>query len=213
MLIAFTGPHLSGKTYLASRLANSLQCAHVPCKLADIFSEHGVDGMGAMNFDTRLTVQHAAIARYNALMRQHEGCAVFDRSPIDFSAYMLADYNGRGLSPLEIQAVAEYHAVAMASVNAKRIDTLIVCHPHPDIHPDNGWTPPGFAEQVQKLDNIITAVAFQQAMYCRVIDIPKQLALSDRHRYVCEQLGVSQNASQNPIAGLVVQQSIRSPAG
>lgn len=92
MIIAFTGTHGSGKSTLAKQVAKNMGLPFITSKAGEIHRQLGVNASDVIDLPTRLRVQTAIVNQWVLDLNANAktGC-VFDRTPIDFSAYLLAE--------------------------------------------------------------------------------------------------------------------------
>ena len=93
MLISFSGVHGSGKTTLATKLSEIYGVPFIQSRAGQIHEAFGVNASDDIPFVQRLQIQ---IAIFNDWMTgfqeaQANGYGIFDRTPLDFLAYLLAD--------------------------------------------------------------------------------------------------------------------------
>jgi len=92
--IGISGSHRTGKTTLAKAIATYKRIPFVQTSTREVFEEHGLHPGTAMDFKTRLWIQHRVIEAAITLWQTEKSSFVTDRTPIDFMAYTLADIQG-----------------------------------------------------------------------------------------------------------------------
>lgn len=108
MMLGLAGAHRTGKTTLAQRFADVSGYTMIETKVSDIFYEYGLDPREHYSLEKRLWVQLRILERLEAVYAANRTYAVFDRTPIDLAAYMLADVSRLPVSPYTDREVAEY---------------------------------------------------------------------------------------------------------
>lgn len=93
MILMLTGSHGSGKTTLAEKLSEKLDIPFFKSHASAIHEALGVNAADDIPMKKRLEVQEAILG---AWIKQHQaalmyGSGIFDRTPLDFAAYTLAD--------------------------------------------------------------------------------------------------------------------------
>ncbi|MDX5370674.1 MAG: ATP-binding protein [Alphaproteobacteria bacterium] len=130
MILCFTGTHGSGKTTLAQEIAKRSQCAFYPSLASKAHEMAGVKASDDIPFAKRLDVQETILKLWSlqyadAVSRGQ--VAVFDRCPLDFAAYTLADVT-RGL-PHDLAVRAENYIKRCVGV-VNELDHVLLVLPH-----------------------------------------------------------------------------------
>jgi hypothetical protein len=94
MNLGLCGGHRTGKTTLAQAIADRKNIPFVKTDTSAVFKKFNLDPSAAMDFDTRLTIQHQILAAAIAIWEQESRLFISDRTPIDMMAYTLGDIQG-----------------------------------------------------------------------------------------------------------------------
>ncbi|RKZ67835.1 MAG: AAA family ATPase [Candidatus Parabeggiatoa sp. nov. 3] len=93
--IGLCGSHRTGKTTLAEAISKQTGIPLIKTSTSAVFEQHGLHPAQALDFKTRLWIQHCVIEAAVPIWQQAEkGIFITDRTPIDFMAYTLADIQG-----------------------------------------------------------------------------------------------------------------------
>jgi predicted ATPase len=92
--IGLCGSHRTGKTTLAREIAARTGVDFLRTTTSEVFASNGLDPSAAMDFHTRLWIQHKVVEAAEAVWQNAAGPFISDRTPIDMMAYTLADIQG-----------------------------------------------------------------------------------------------------------------------
>lgn len=97
MILCFTGTQGSGKTTLAQAVADKTGLPFYPSRASEIHQAFGVTGGAKVPLALRVRIQQAILSAWSDDYALAQGTGgVFDRCPVDFAAYMLADVQRDG---------------------------------------------------------------------------------------------------------------------
>ncbi|MEW6520901.1 MAG: AAA family ATPase [Thermodesulfobacteriota bacterium] len=92
--IGLCGSHRTGKTTLARELASRTGMEFLLTTTSEVFAQNGLDPAAAMDFHTRLWIQHKVVEAAETVWQGARGPFISDRTPLDMMAYTLADIQG-----------------------------------------------------------------------------------------------------------------------
>lgn len=92
--VGLCGSHRTGKTTLAREIAARSGLDFLRTTTSEVFASNGLDPASAMDFHTRLWIQHKVVDAAEDVWRNAAGSFISDRTPIDMMAYTLADIQG-----------------------------------------------------------------------------------------------------------------------
>ena len=109
MALGLAGAHRTGKTTLATEIAEQHGIQFLQTVTASIFEREGVDPSLPMPFEVRMRMQNLVLDSACEIWSGATGTFVSDRTPVDMLAYTMADMNAnRKLSNSEESLVVEY---------------------------------------------------------------------------------------------------------
>jgi len=95
LTLGIAGAHRTGKTTLATVIAEATHLSLVKTNTTAVFQQYGLSPSTVLNFNTRLWIQHQIIEAAVSLWQMANQGWVTDRTPIDFMAYTVADIQGQ----------------------------------------------------------------------------------------------------------------------
>jgi hypothetical protein len=114
MNLGLCGGHRTGKTTLAQAIADRKNIPFVKTDTSAVFKKFDLDPSAAMDFDTRLMIQHQILAAAIAIWEQ-ESSFISDRTPIDMMAYTIGDIQGK--TAVNFDELADYLNLCFAATN------------------------------------------------------------------------------------------------
>jgi len=94
MNIGLCGSHRTGKTTLAEAISQKSGMLFVKTSTSEVFKEHRLDPSKSMDFQKRLWIQHKILDAAEKLWYAEKMQFITDRTPLDMTAYTLADIQG-----------------------------------------------------------------------------------------------------------------------
>lgn len=168
-IILLAGAHASGKTTLATALAERTRTPFFPSKSSAIHAAHGVMGGDDIPFGQRCKVQ---LAIYTAFcddfivaLDGNQG-GVFDRTPIDFAAYLLADVR-RSMRQDEIALVERYVAGCIDQLVSVAIPSgakIFMVERLPQIEDRGLGKPPANPAYARLIETLITGILIDHSI-------------------------------------------------
>jgi len=126
MNLGLCGGHRTGKTTLAQAIAAQKNIPFVKTDTSGVFKKFGLDPSLAMDFDTRLMIQHHILAAAIAIWEQESKSFISDRTPIDMMAYTIGDIQGK--TEVNFDELADYLNLCFAATN-KFFQQLVIIQP------------------------------------------------------------------------------------
>lgn len=124
--IGLCGAHRVGKTTLAQNAAFKLGVPYVAVNTGAVFAKHNITPNTALDFKTRLKIQHEVLNAAMAVWCAQNDGFITDRTPIDFIAYTLADI--QGASDVDYQALSAYMDSCFSAL-AHVFDCVVLVQP------------------------------------------------------------------------------------
>ena len=168
MIILFTGAHGSGKTELCKRLSEKMSLPFFESRAAQIHRDHGVTGGADIPFDLRMTIQQAILQSWLDQFREAKtGGGVFDRCPLDFVAYTLAD--AQRVMPVQHIGLADAYIQSCLEAAALNRGIMFFTRPLDGVKSARGEDKPDTANTVYAtlIDMIITGLLARHQFPCR----------------------------------------------
>lgn len=128
MHIYLAGTHGSGKTTLAQSLAKGLRAPLFTSQAGEIHKDFGVKASDEIPIHLRIKIQEEILEAWQRQYQeaQNQEYAIFDRTPLDFAAYLLSEVP-RNLDPTLAMIISRYtkHCVDISST----LGNLFVVYP------------------------------------------------------------------------------------
>jgi len=130
--IGLCGSHRTGKTTLAREIAGRSGLEFLQTTTSEVFSRHGLDPSAAMDFHTRLWIQHKVVEAAEKVWQGAAGPFVSDRTPLDMMAYTLADIQGG--TAVDYAELESYLDHCFAVTNSFFSDLVVIQPAIPLVH-------------------------------------------------------------------------------
>lgn len=192
MIVGFSGPAATGKSWAAKELAAQLRFEYVPSKAAEVAASIGFDVNQPHSFEQRLSYQRSVLKQ---MIIDLTGSAfknmVFDRTPLDLMAYSimangtdslnteLDDYLAQCKSVLAIH----FDVVAMVSPPLKELVGL-------GEHKEGRFTTDAIYGSDHRLvfDKTLKTLCIPKEVNNKLLIIPEDLHYQDRVEFVKERI-------------------------
>lgn len=126
MMLGLSGAHRTGKTTLARRFAEVSGYTMVETKVSDVFRQHDLDPRANYPLEKRLWIQLRILEKLEKIYSTNKTYSVFDRTPIDLAAYMLADVSRQEINPATDREVSIYVESCLIVTNAYFSGVVVV---------------------------------------------------------------------------------------
>lgn len=128
MIIGLTGAANAGKTTLAQAFCDRNKHFRMGAtSTSAVMAQHGMDPKLDYPMDKRLWIQNIILGELDKFYAQFSENAIFDRTPLDAAAYLLADVQRQNVELTQHPAIVEYVERAISITN--RRFSMIVCVP------------------------------------------------------------------------------------
>lgn len=158
MLIGLTGAQGSGKTTLGSEFAKrNVKYAFAATSVSSIMRSCGMDPAKDYPLMERIQMQEHILAELDAFYGRFNENTVFDRTPLDAAAYMLADVQRENVPPSAQEAISRYLAKCFDVTNRRFAMLMFVPavlqHTERRATPRDGKAPsdPAYVEHISAL--------------------------------------------------------------
>jgi predicted ATPase len=167
--VGLCGSHRTGKTTLARAIADRTGVPFLQTATGEVFARNGLQPSAAMDFATRLWIQHKVVEAAEAVWGQSAGVFVSDRTPIDMMAYTLADIQGG--TQVDCAALTAYldHCFAVAN---RYFSGLVVIQPSIPLVHEEGKAALNKA-YMEHLNALIKGLCCDERLACRVTFIER----------------------------------------
>lgn len=111
MLFGLSGASGTGKSTLAKLVSERTKIPFVPASITSLAAAAGYKAVGKLSLRDRLDMQEKMLLSYWEIIRNIEGHAILDRTPIDMIGYMMAElhmHSYKGLDQTEIERVEKF---------------------------------------------------------------------------------------------------------
>ncbi len=179
--IGLCGSHRTGKTTLATLVAETRGIALVKTTTGKVFAAHNLDPAAEMDFATRLWIQHEIVAEALKIWQKEDSNFITDRTPIDMMAYTLGDIQGN--TQVDFAELEKYLDYCFMVTNEVFHD-LAVVQPAIPLVPEEGKARLNKA-YIEHLNILILGLCSDERLHCPVHIIPRDvLDLDERIREV-----------------------------
>jgi predicted ATPase len=178
MMLGLVGAHRTGKTTLARRFAEVSGYKSVETNVSDVFRDYGLDPREHYPLEKRLWIQLRILERLEATYAANKNYSVFDRTPIDLAAYMLADVSRQAISPYTDREIASYVEACLLVTN-RYFSGVVVVQPGIPVVEDINKAPASasYMEHINALclglmsnPSLKRTQAFSLSRYCTDLD-------------------------------------------
>ncbi len=155
MIVGLCGAHRTGKTTLAREFAKkNTHFTAAETSVSAMMLSKGMDPALDYPIPQRLEMQHFILSELDTFYRNFDDSVVFDRTPLDAAAYLLADIQRGNVEPAVQKEVAEYVARAIDITN-RRFTMLLFVPPVLRLVDAAGKAPaqPGYVEHISQIIN------------------------------------------------------------
>ncbi|RWB95633.1 MAG: hypothetical protein EOQ56_28200 [Mesorhizobium sp.] len=140
MLYGFVGPSRAGKTTLARKVSEELAMEFHPTSTSKVAKDHGFDLMAPLSLADRVAVQNILLDNHIKELETLPRPLLIDRTPVDYLAYLLAEFNmtsGQAASPATLDAAHDYAKRCMSAAS-RYYDFLYYLAPLPFYKEEEG---------------------------------------------------------------------------
>lgn len=133
MLYGICGSSGSGKSTLGRMVAESLDMTFQPTSITECAKRHGFDAVGSLSLEQRLELQNHLLADHVEMIGKAKRPLIVDRTPIDFIAYLLAEFHmhsHEGMQPSLLLEVRNYVDLCLKETRA-HYDMVFMLAPLP----------------------------------------------------------------------------------
>lgn len=162
--VGLCGSHRSGKTTLAREVAARTGMTFVQTATSQVFARNGLHPSAAMDFTTRLWIQHKVVEAAETVWQGAAGGFISDRTPIDMMAYTLADIQGD--TAVDFAELAGYLDHCFAAAN-RYFSQLVVIQPSIPLVHEEGKAALNKA-YMEHLNVLIKGLCCDERLACRV---------------------------------------------
>lgn len=173
MLVGITGSSGTGKTTLATDVADALGISFVPSEINKIALAAGFKNASLeLSFDERITLQQKILVGYKEFLAELPSNTITDRTPIDIAAYMMAEvtmHSGKKMREFAMQQITTFVEDCLAVTNAT-FDTVLIVRPLNTYEEIDGKRPPvnpayqlhtqlimeGLASRIKRVNKVVT---------------------------------------------------------
>ncbi len=198
MIVGICGAHRSGKTTLAREFGlKNPDFAIAETSVSAIMASKGMDPSKDYNFVDRLYMQHVILNELDKFYARFAENTVFDRTPLDAAAYLLADVQRENV-PVQTQLhVCKYVEKAIDVTNRRFTMLLFV----PPVLPlvDAPGKAPAAPAYVEHISQIISGLRHDERVKVKHFTLPRQyLEIETRVRAL-------ENARSRVLSGQLAQ--------
>lgn len=173
MIVGLAGAHRSGKTTLAREFGKkNLDFTIAETSVSAIMASKGMDPSKDYDFIERLYMQHIILNELDKFYARFAENTVFDRTPLDAAAYLLADVQRQNVSPSVQADVCKYVEKAIDVTN-RRFSMLLFVPPVLPLVDAPGKAPaqPAYVEHISQ---IISGLRHDQRINVKHFTLPRE---------------------------------------
>jgi hypothetical protein len=155
MIIGICGAHRTGKTTLADEFVKRNKTFKFAATSVSAMMKHeGMDPARDYPIEERIAMQDIILTRLDRHYAAHPDRTVFDRTPLDAAAYLLADVQRENVDPTLHPGITRYVERAIEITNRRFSMLLFVPPVLPLVH-EEGKAPatPAYVEHISQIIN------------------------------------------------------------
>jgi AAA domain len=155
MIVGLCGAHRTGKTTLATEFCKKDRLfKFAPTSVSQMMISRGFDPALDYGIEERIAIQEVILTELDQHYSQHEKNTIFDRTPLDAAAYMLADVRRENVDPATQGKIVAYVERAIDITN-RRFAMLLYVPPVLKLEPAPGKAPaePAYVEHIAQIIN------------------------------------------------------------
>jgi hypothetical protein len=172
MLIGLCGAHRTGKSTLAGEFARrNKQFTFAATSVSAIMAAHGMDPAKDYPIAERIVMQNVILTELDAFWARFGESTIFDRTPLDTAAYLLADVQRENVEREFHDAICAYVERAFAITN-RRFSMLVQLPPVLPLVEAEGKAPatPAYVEHIHQL---ISGLRCDERQHVRHLIMPR----------------------------------------
>lgn len=172
MIIGLTGAHRTGKTTLGSEFAKrNLQFTFAATSVSAIMQSRGFDPARDYPMQERIYIQNIILGELDAFYAKFDTNTVFDRTPLDAAAYLLADVQRQNVEREFHEQITAYVARAIDITNRRFAMLLFV----PPVLPmvDTPGKAPSAPAYVEHISQLISGLRSDERMKVKYFSLPR----------------------------------------
>jgi AAA domain len=172
MIIGLTGAHRTGKTTLGSEFAKrNKQFKFAATSVTAIMQSRGFDPALDYPMVERIEIQNIILGELDAFYSRFDNNTVFDRTPLDAAAYLLADVQRQNVEREFHGPITEYVSRAIEITN-RRFAMLLFVPPVLKMEDTPGKAPsaPAYVEHISQL---IAGLRSDERMKVKYFSLPR----------------------------------------
>ena len=170
--LGLAGAHRTGKTTVGERVAKDLDVPFVASSGSQVAKDMGLKVDVGMPILDRLAFQERVLEVFEERYAEHNGLFVTDRTPLDFAAYLIADWTSGKDAEID-QRVRAYIDECYAVTNRYFLH-LSVIQPGIPYHSEPGK--PAFNTSYQEtLNTLILGLAWDDAVTSSIDVMPRNV--------------------------------------
>lgn len=172
MFVGLTAAHRSGKTTLAKEFVKkNPQFTFAPTSTSAIMKMHGFDPAKDYPLEERLKIQNIILDELDSLYSQFKKDTIFDRTPLDAAAYMLADVQRENV-PSHLQAEVAKYVERCIDITNRRFAMILFIPPVIELKEEEGKAPAQPA-YVAHISHLIDGLRNDERMRVRSYTMPR----------------------------------------
>ncbi|MGH9801230.1 MAG: AAA family ATPase [Blastocatellia bacterium] len=184
--IGLCGAHRTGKTTLATELAQLTGKQFVRTRVTEIFAQHGLHAAQVMDFETRLGIQYRILEACESDWQNAGTDFITDRTPVDFLAYTLGDVQGK--TPVNQANYSDFNRYVERCFDLTNsfFDTLVILQPGIPLAEAEGKAALNKA-YIEHINSLVIGLGNDERVRCEVLTIGRNITdLNERIRIVSE---------------------------